>query len=185
VILNVDLSPDDLTVPSFGPRIVCTERAIQRLLVPAWGERAIVDIKRSDMIAIITVLADAGTPATARAIYSVSKAMFNWAIVAGKMPSDAASPCDRIKVDTLVGKQALRERILSDGELRIVWAAATKVGHPAGDLVRRDHRRPRADRRGVTRTLEHDVDALTVTSPITGNNDKPSAFLANTLIWGR
>jgi hypothetical protein len=31
----------------------------------------------------------------------------------------------------------------------------------------------------VTRTLEHDVDALTVTSPITGNNDKLSVFLAD------
>jgi arylsulfatase A-like enzyme len=31
----------------------------------------------------------------------------------------------------------------------------------------------------VTRTLEHDVDALTVTSPITGNTDKLSVFLAD------
>jgi hypothetical protein len=31
----------------------------------------------------------------------------------------------------------------------------------------------------VTRTLESDVDALTVTSPITGNNDKLSVFLAD------
>jgi hypothetical protein len=31
----------------------------------------------------------------------------------------------------------------------------------------------------VTRTLEHDVDALTVTNPITGNNDKLSTLLAD------
>ena len=31
----------------------------------------------------------------------------------------------------------------------------------------------------VTRTLEHDVDALTVLNPITGNNDKLSALLAD------
>jgi hypothetical protein len=31
----------------------------------------------------------------------------------------------------------------------------------------------------VTRTLEHDIDALTVVNPITGNNDKLSALLAD------
>jgi integrase len=112
------------------------ERDVERLLVSAWGDRPVTDIRRSDVIATITAIAESGHAAMARNAYALAKALFNWALVSGKMPETSPSPCDRIKIDALVGKQAPRERTLSDPELRLLWAAATKVGHPAGDLVK-------------------------------------------------
>jgi hypothetical protein len=111
------------------------ERDIGRVLVPAWGEREISSIKRSDMTAIITALADAGTPAAARSIYALTKALFGWAIER-ELGGLENSPCDHIKIDRLIGsRQEPRSRVLSDGEIRTLWAAATRLGNPYGDRV--------------------------------------------------
>jgi hypothetical protein len=101
------------------------EHDIERLLVSVWGDRPVTEIRRADVIANISAIAEAGHPAMARNAFAVCKSLFNWAILAGKLPEDAPSPCDRIKIDALVGKQVPRERVLSDAELRLVWSVAT------------------------------------------------------------
>jgi hypothetical protein len=110
------------------------ERDIERLLMPHWRERQIGDIKRDDMVEIITALVANGKPAMARNIYAGAKALFSWAIEAGLAPEP--SPCTHIKIDTLVGKARVRERVLTDAELGTVWSACVRIGYPVGSMVR-------------------------------------------------
>ena len=46
------------------------------------------------------------------------------------------SPCDRVKPKDVIGKKALRTRILRDVEMRALWAATESMGYPYGPLIR-------------------------------------------------
>ena len=46
------------------------------------------------------------------------------------------SPCDRVKPKDVIGKKALRTRILRDAEMRALWAATENMGYPYGPLIR-------------------------------------------------
>jgi integrase len=61
------------------------------------------------------------------------RTLFNWAINRSIYDIEA-SPVDRVKPKDLLGARAVRERILSDDELRALWKAA--VDYPFGSIVR-------------------------------------------------
>jgi hypothetical protein len=61
--------------------------------------------------------------------------LFNWAIARGVYGLER-SPCDRMRPKTLIGKKALRTRVLSDGELRAFWRATEAMPYPYGPLFR-------------------------------------------------
>ncbi|HXW21297.1 MAG TPA: site-specific integrase, partial [Rhodomicrobium sp.] len=61
--------------------------------------------------------------------------LYNWAIgrtVYGLLQS----PCDRLSPSALVGPAKLRDRVLRDDELRLVWRASDTLGYPFGPLTR-------------------------------------------------
>ena len=61
--------------------------------------------------------------------------LFTWAIEQGDYGLEH-SPCDHIKAKTLIGKLAVRQRTLSDDELRAFWRACVRMGYPHGDIGR-------------------------------------------------
>ena len=119
---------------------------VRRELVPAWGERPIADITRRDVIALVEAILDRsgerpargtrrrdGGPYAARHTLSAARKLFNWAVGRDLL---AASPCDRVKAAELHGAPEARDRMLTDEELRQVWAAAVATPYPYGPLVR-------------------------------------------------
>jgi len=72
------------------------------------------------------------TPSTANHAFRNARAFLRWC---------AKPPRRYIPASPLTGmsapvKERPRERVLSDAELRSVWRAALRVGHPYGDIVR-------------------------------------------------
>jgi integrase len=119
---------------------------VRRELVSRWGERAITEITRRDVIALVDAILDrggdkpapgtrrkAGGPYAARHTLSAARKLFNWAVGRDLI---AISPCDRIKAAELHGAPAQRDRVLSDEEIRAVWNAAEATGYPYGPLVK-------------------------------------------------
>ena len=98
-----------------------------------WGKRPIADI---------TVRRQGRPPGSGRPRRAVSSAnllvhirsLFNWAASKRDYGLDH-SPCDRLKPKTVIGKKAVRTRILTDDELR-VWRATRRLGYPYGPLFR-------------------------------------------------
>jgi integrase len=108
------------------------ERDLQRVFVDRWSGRQIGEIRRSDVVEVVTGMVDRGTPAAARSALALLRAMFSWCVERGVLEH---SPCDHVRGSRLCGKIKPRSRSLSDGELRLLWRAAEKLG-TYGDLVR-------------------------------------------------
>lgn len=112
------------------------ERQIRKELIPHWGARPVAEIGRQDVVALVERVASRATTGSyARNILQVVTVMFNWAIERGVYGLEH-SPCDRIKPSKLIGKKQIRTRVLSDDEIRRLWAATGEVGYPFGPLIR-------------------------------------------------
>jgi integrase len=96
------------------------------------GSDAVAEIRRRDIIAMVEDLASAGHAATARKVYSIASKIFNWALARGIIES---SPCAAVKITTLAGAPAVRQRILSDAEVRALWKASDDLGYAAGPFI--------------------------------------------------
>ncbi|MCP5119429.1 MAG: integrase arm-type DNA-binding domain-containing protein, partial [bacterium] len=81
-----------------------------RIIVPRFGNRKVVDMSRADVQALHTELA--GTPGTANVVRSVLSKAFNLAEIWGWRP-DGSNPCRHVKLY----KSQKRERFLSETEL--------------------------------------------------------------------
>jgi integrase len=111
------------------------EHEIRKELISVLGQRPIAEITRAEIIRLLEAIADRGTTAAyARNIFSHVSVLFNWAINRDLYGLEV-SPCDRIVPKTLFGERRVRERVLSDDELRALWRAATRVGYPYGPLI--------------------------------------------------
>jgi integrase len=105
-----------------------TERYLRKL-VDKWGARKISDITRADVRALVEPLVDA-SPIAANRLHSITRTFFGWAL---DQDIIAASPCSGLKPPA--GKEASRDRVLEDHELRRVWLAAEQMGAPFGAVV--------------------------------------------------
>ncbi|PLX37057.1 MAG: hypothetical protein C0606_11095 [Hyphomicrobiales bacterium] len=96
------------------PRTIADERAyFDRLVAPALGSRKIAAVGRHD---IDTFLSDQSSRGAARQCRVVLNAIFNFAVWKELAP---ANPVTFVAAPTFEA----RERILTDGELRILWSA--------------------------------------------------------------
>ena len=71
----------------------------------------------------------------ARALLVMIRRFFNWCIdqhVYGL----TVSPCDRLKVEKIIGAVPSRSRRLTDAELFAFWRATGRMKHPVGPLYR-------------------------------------------------
>jgi integrase len=108
---------------------------IRQRLIKAWGSRPIASIKQYDVVAVIDEITGEGHNAQAHYTYSNIRRLFNWAVGRGIYGIEF-SPCDRLSPKDLIGQRAIRERVLSDDEVRAFWLASGKLPYPFGPQLR-------------------------------------------------
>jgi integrase len=105
-------------------------RILDKDVLPVWGARRIDTITKRDVIELLDTITDRGSPIMANRVLAHVRAMFNWAVARDVL---AVSPCAGVKPP---GQARSRDRVLSDDELRLFWAAAGDVGPPWTGLLR-------------------------------------------------
>ncbi|WP_171070291.1 tyrosine-type recombinase/integrase [Methylobacterium terricola] len=98
-------------------------------VLPRWGNRRIGDIGRIDVIALVDGLTDKGMATGANRVFATTRAMFNFALARGMIPT---TPFLGLKPPLA---ETSRDRVLTDAEVRLVWKAAEAVGYPFGPMV--------------------------------------------------
>jgi integrase len=111
------------------------EREIRDEFISRWAARPITSITSHDVVAVIDATVDRGASYQAHNLLGHIRRLFNWTIARGVYGLDR-SPCDRLKPKDLIGKRALRTRILTDEELRGFWRATGRLEYPWGSLFR-------------------------------------------------
>jgi integrase len=109
------------------------ERVIRKDILPFWKTWPIADITHHEVRDVIRRVVERGAPGSARDIHAAVRAIFSYALnVLGVIE---VSPAAAIKPTQIIGKKAIRTRVLDDSELRKLWRVAGEIGHPFGDLV--------------------------------------------------
>jgi len=91
------------------------ERILKRDVLPAWGKRKASDISRRDIHLLLEKIVDRGAPVMANNTFKIIRKMFNYAVQKDILPQ---SPAQAI---TLPSPKVIRERVLSEGEVRTLW----------------------------------------------------------------
>jgi Arm domain-containing DNA-binding protein len=97
------------------------ERATRRELVTRWSARAVTSVKRGDVLDAIDAALDDGSTWRAHHLFSYAHRLFDWAIEQERWGLEH-SPCDRIRPARYIGEKQHRTRVLTDDELRSIWA---------------------------------------------------------------
>jgi integrase len=105
-----------------------TERLLRVNVLPNWKGRKIEEITRADVRAVLGELTK--TPVMANRVHGVMHILFRWAADNDLV---AHSPAAGVRAPN---KEIARDRVLKDAELRALWQAADKEGHPFGTIVR-------------------------------------------------
>lgn len=95
-----------------------------------WKGRAVQTITKRDVNELLDAVEAAHGGHAANKTLAAVRRMFNWFVeqdVIGK------SPCDGVKRRL---EPARRDRVLTDGELRLVWKAAGELGWPFGHMTK-------------------------------------------------
>lgn len=107
-----------------------TFREVPGGIVARWAERPVPNLRRRDIRELLDGSKTRGARTAVNRELGVLKRFFNWC-VDGEIID--ASPATRFVKPFAEGK---RSRMLSDGELRLIWLAAGQEGYPFGDIVR-------------------------------------------------
>jgi integrase len=99
-------------------------RVLERYVLPYWRDRVFVDIRRSDVAALLDAVEDAHGHWTADAVLAVLGALMSW----HSTRDDDYTPPLVKKMRRTPPQARKRSRILSDDELRAVWRAAEQAG---------------------------------------------------------
>ena len=108
------------------------EREMRRELLPRFGNRPLTAITRRDAIRLIDEI-KARAPHQARNVFGHLRAFLNWCVEKDLLET---SPCDHVRPVRLIGPKLPRQRVLTDDELRALWAATDQLGYPFGAMVR-------------------------------------------------
>jgi integrase len=120
---------------------------IRRELIPVLGEKPIAEVSRLDVIKLIEGILDrggdrpapgtrrpSGGPYAARHALAAARRLFAWMVDRELLTE---SPTERVKAAATHGAPEARTRVLTDEELRRVWAALSeKTPYPYGPLVK-------------------------------------------------
>jgi integrase len=110
-------------------------REINRLLnvhiLPAWGARELVSIRRSDVAALLDLVEDRHGGRSADYCLTIARAIMNWHAA---RRDDYAPPIVRGMRRQSTHAQA-RTRLLDDGEIRRIWIVCERLG-TYGALIR-------------------------------------------------
>ena len=107
-----------------------TKGILRKHVVPAWKDRPIDSITRRDVIDLLDGIVRSGKPVLANRVLAHVRKLFAWSIERGIV---GASPAVQIKAPG--GKEAPRDRDLSDAEIKIIWPAFETAGYPFGPMM--------------------------------------------------
>ena len=91
--------------------------------------------RRADVVSVIDAAIARGATYQAHNLLGHIRRLFNWAIARGVYGLEH-SPCERLRPRELIGKRAMRTRVLGEPELRAFWAAAGAMPYPWGPYFR-------------------------------------------------
>ena len=106
-----------------------TARLLRHGPVPAWKGRHIAEIRRADLADLIDTIKKR-SPAVARATYAALRGLFAWCLERDLI---VASPCQSV---TAPPRPEARDRVLTDGELAVIWKGSDALGYPFGQVVK-------------------------------------------------
>jgi integrase len=107
-----------------------TEYLLRRDVLPFWSTRPVRGITRQDVIELIDRVADRGARIHANRVLAAVRVLFNWTLSRGVIE---ASPAAGVKAP---GAEMIRERVLSEDELREVWRVAEATPYPFGPFFK-------------------------------------------------
>lgn len=107
------------------------ERNIERLVAPEWGKLPIEKIRRSDCIELIEGIADKSGRFMAQQTRANVRALFGWACKRDLLEVNPMAYVER----PISPKDAERDRVLNDNEIKAIWKAATATPYPFGPFV--------------------------------------------------
>jgi integrase len=110
-------------------------RELDREFISAWGDRPISEISAHDVVTVIDAAVQRGAEYQAHNLLGHVRRLFNWAIGRNVYGLDR-SPCDRMRPQDVIGKKALRTRVLDDLELGALWRATARLTYPDGPFYR-------------------------------------------------
>ncbi len=105
-------------------------RMIEADLLPAWGPRAIDDIRRRDVIEMVERVCARGHPYAANRRLALLRKMFAWGVEVDMVP---ATPVVGV---TPPGREARRQRVLDEAEIGALWRAWSNMAWPFGPLFK-------------------------------------------------
>jgi integrase len=92
-----------------------TLRLLQKDILPPWGSRKVIDIKRRDIVLLLDHIRNRA-PIAGNRVHGALTRLFNFAAERGVIDD---SPCTRIRK----AKENGRSRVLSDDEIKLLWDA--------------------------------------------------------------
>ena len=110
------------------------EREVRAEFIMRWGSRPIAEITPDDVVTVIDAAVARGAEYQAHNLLGLIRRLFNWAI-GRSVYGLHHSPCDRLRPRDLIGRRAMRTRVLTDDELRAFWHATGAMRYPWGPLL--------------------------------------------------
>ncbi|MGH7090242.1 MAG: tyrosine-type recombinase/integrase, partial [Stellaceae bacterium] len=120
---------------------------IRRELIGRLGEKQVGEIRRRDILDLLKEIKAKGVPeeghrraraggkyAARHTLAALSK-LYNWAL-SQDIDGLETNPVAAIKVADVLGSPKVRDRVLTETEIRLVWRAAEAAGYPYGTLIR-------------------------------------------------
>ena len=104
------------------------QRILQKELTADWGKRKAKDISKRDIILLLDVIKDRGSPISANRTLAVIRRMFNFAV---EQDIITVSPCTSIKAPA---KENRRDRILNLEEIKVFWIGLEEA--PMAELIK-------------------------------------------------
>jgi integrase len=112
-----------------------TKSIFDRIVLPAWRARTVHEIRRRDVIDLIEAIAEGNKnlpprPILANRMLAVLSKFFNWLVSRDVI---VASPAHGV---ARPGRETVRERVLTDAELRQLWLACDEINPRYGAAIR-------------------------------------------------
>ncbi len=104
-----------------------TQTILSREVVGRWKGRRLSRITRAQVHEALDEIADRA-PIRANRTLAAFRKLCNWSVERGIIER---SPCDKIKAPS---PERSRDRVLSDGELSLIWQAFDAIGFPFGQI---------------------------------------------------
>lgn len=99
-----------------------------------WEGRMVQSITRAEVIALIDEIANQGTLIQANRTLAYLRKFFNWCAEKDIIRGDEPIPTDRVKPP--LRKEAPRDRVLEEWEIKAFWKATEGLGYPYKQVYR-------------------------------------------------